>query len=301
MLDPDEIEEIDAEAKDEAEESQETEQQEELPENHDIDGKDLEFDVSPPETPQSRKERRQNRFREANERAAALQQQLEAERQEKQQLMQVLQQQRQPPPQQEYRDPHQAEVDAAYREQTLLAQEIQARGNMSPQEVEHYQERVRQAHERYTSALLDQKLSRQQQPQRDPAAVKREVLATQNPDVYGNPRALAYAEAHWKMQVARGASNTDPEVFDQAMDAARREFGMSRRSGARRERTEVDRRRYGASGRGHGAKPGRSTGGSVTITKADKKMADQLYGNIANERERYQKFAREVKAGIEDE
>lgn len=302
MLDPDEIEEIDAEAKAEADDSDEEETEAVMLEQP-LDDAPVELEEEPEPERMSRKERRQNRFREANERAEAAQRALEEERRRNKELMHALQTRpayQPPPPPQQQQDPLQAEVDAAYREQTLLAQEIQQRDNMTQAEADAYQEKVRRAHERYQHALMDQRDARQgNRGTPDAASVQRQVLATQNPDVYGNSRALAYAEAHWKMAVARGASNSDPAVFQAAMDAARRDV-LGKRPQAR-QRTETDRRRYSGNGRGHSATQGAREGRSVTLTREDQKMADALYSHIADDAKRYRTFAREVKAKVADE
>jgi hypothetical protein len=307
MLDPDEIEDADKGA-DEAEAAlkaaAEEQSAETMPPEHEMDENPPEFDVRPKEERESRRERRQNRFREANERADRAERELQDARAREQQLMGVLQQRQQQPeqPQRRARDPHQDAVDQAYREQQLLAQEVAARTNLTQEETSKYEQRIRDAHERYIDAKLAQREANQPRQSNvpDPGAMTRQMYAIQNPDVFGNDRARNYAEAHWRMMVAKGASNTDPAVFNEALDAARREI-LGKDTTPSRPRTDADRRRYASSGRGHaGRGAGDRRRGTVTMTKADRRMADALYSNITNEKQRYQKFAEEVKRDLDD-
>jgi hypothetical protein len=108
---------------------------------------------------------------------------------------------------------------------------------------------------------------------------------------------LSYADSYFKVAVAKGKQPSQ-ELQDEAMDAAREQFGMGAkfRSGDRHQRpapTAKDRARMSSAGSGGGSAGGKTR---VKVTKALVDMAETAFGHIKDPRKRIEHAARLMKS-----
>lgn len=241
----------------------------------------------------TRKEKRRNRYAEAQRRADEAERRAQEAERRAQELARIAAERRETPRAPEPReDPHQAEIDRMWREQRLLYQEIEARsGSMTREEVAEYDRKVREATEGYHRAIARQEAAKAARGGDDPGRLAAAAMAAQHPDVYGNDRALAYAKSYYEMQRARGRP-ANQEVFQEALQAARRDILGHKGKPAPRPRTSADKARYAGSPRaGRGEAPVKR---SFTMTKEDRNLADALYSHIKDPVARRKMFARSV-------
>lgn len=238
---------------------------------------------------QSRTERRRNRFREAQERAA----QLEEENQRLRSYADNLARERQ---QSQQVDQGPSEVDQKInglrREKELLYQEFVAKGqNLTPQELENYKRR----NDQLEDALYDARFEKRQAvegPKLQAEAVRAAQAADfrrRYGDIYSHPesaRALQYAEGQFKARLAANPRVDQAKLLDEVMDESRRTILRTGRPAP----SPAQQRRY--SGEGAGPAVSQRSDGAVDVpmTKGFRKLATALYPNLP-EAEAYKKWA----------
>ncbi len=147
--------------------------------------------------------------------------------------------------------------------------------------------------------MVNMGISRQQQ--QDPGTAQREAIRaqvqTRHNDVMTHQQSKAmiqYAEGHYRQQLALGKTDS-MELNDEAMDAARVQFGMQPKyTNQRPNPSTATKARLG----GTGSTGGGSSGGSKTqikVTKALREMAKVAFPDIKDERKRLEHYAKLMK------
>lgn len=131
---------------------------------------------------------------------------------------------------------------------------------------------------------------RQQGPQMSEqqiaAATFRARVMSEHSDVVGNPRAAAAFRAKYIELIQVRGQPDNWQTLETAMDEARRLVGMPPRGG-RPAPSAGQKRKYSGVSRG-GSGGGGESRQTITMTKAQKAMADAQYGHIKDEKKRYQ-------------
>lgn len=270
------------------------------PDNDNGSGDDLE--VGAPET---REQRKKNRFREAHERAERAEKAaLGAEERTKALEQEVLQQrqylQRMSAPQQQQEDPLELGIKQNREARRSLELEYEhaveryrrSKQEMPAAEYEKFRERAEQVDD-HRSVLAAHRAMRASQPDPDQqarASIGR-ILAAENKDVYEHGKAMLWSKGRYAQYQADGHGDSR-ELHDRVMDEARERFGMKARK-ARYEAPDEERRsRY--TGAGKGAAPSASGGQKFTMDSLHKTLADERFSYIKDPKQRYQKYVNEV-------
>jgi|GEM_PF-6861953 len=259
----------------------------------------------------SRKQKKRDRF-------AELKAERDAEREERRKLAERLEaaerrMQSYPDPQtlqqqllsrqqqQEPEDPHRDELDDVYRQQEMLFgayERDQQAHALTPDKVQEYQNRARQLEERkaelqYLRAAKRHGMTGQQT---DPRAAAREVVQQQirseHADIASRQDAWGWATARYQQLRYQGLPDS-MDTLNQVMDEARSQFGLPPKRG-RAQPTASQRAKYTGMAKGGGSGEKQKGKGRIRMTREYKEMADAMYPEIEDDRERYQKWANEV-------
>lgn len=241
----------------------------------------------------TRKEKKQNRYRQLMEERDADRarlQQLEQQNAQMQAYMQGLSQRQAPQPQQPEDDPLEREYQSILRDQKLLLQEHAAYGqNITAEQQADMERRAAQLEKRkleWGGHMANRRAGIRPIPPEE--AVKTQLMA-RFPDVMGNPQAQSYMVATFNRLRARGLPDS-METVEEAVAETRRDLRIGAAARAPAPSPGMRTKLAGASrGSGGGGGGGES---SITMTKEYRAMADALYANIKDPMERYKKWAR---------
>lgn len=251
-----------------------------LPEEGDED------DEAPATTVQdkiSREEKRRDRARAHKERLAATERRAQDLEDENRRLRQ------QPPPQyaqpqHQGPDPIDLELKRVYDAQNELFQNYNnahsaARGALTKETVDDYDQKARQLEERKSELLY---VKNQRKHGGGVQAIAEEVnkaqLRQKYADVYsytkdGRQPAVMYAQGLWAQRVARGEVDGE-ELYESVMNEARKEFRLP---GYKPKPNESERQRYSGTSRGAGGSISGERRQTITMTADFRKMAQAAY------------------------
>ena len=268
------------------------------PFDHDDDTEETEVQETAPEkgddfTPDgegeqaNREEKKANRFKEQLERADAAEAQigrlnaeLAASRVESQR------QQRQQTPQE---DPYKGRVDDLHTQRDQLDAEWNSKqqaGTLTDDEQKRLRGRSRELDEERIAVLFD-KAEARKRANVNPAEERMREVRSQYRDVADNPPAFQWADAKVRLRRAKGEEYSH-EMVEEEMNNAREEFGLGKHAGTK------NRGRYASAPGGGGRQSSpESRTSTMKMTKELKQMADQMYGDIDDEKKRYQHWVNE--------
>lgn len=242
----------------------------------------------------SRKGRRANRFREAQERAEAAER-ARAEAEERaarlQEAILLRLANGQPQSQQsEAKDPLDSKIESLREQRKRLRAQAaaMARAGMNiPDDLEADYERLEME---IAETVAEKRISsRREDPEESERRTVQRALQLQHPEVYGDPRATRWAKGRFEQLMADPSSAGKPEiaVVRQALMDAEVQFGFKRPSVSEGQKAKYAGRSAGASGAASPAK-------TVTLSKEERRMADTLYDHIKDPKKRYVEYARKV-------
>lgn len=242
------------------------------------------------DVPQTRQERRKNRYKEANQRAEAA----ERARDEALHIARTAQEQaqqaafaRQPPQQAE--DPFKADEDAVYREQDLLYREWSQLSDEQRAEskiADEYADKARALERRKFTVAAKREMHANNIRPSNPNEHIQARIRMDYPDVANHPQAMQYAEYYCRMRMAEGRP-MDWNLLGEGMTRARSQFGMS---GPPAPTKESKQRYMGAK---KGASGGQGEKQTIKMNKHYMGMATAMYPDIEPAKA-YQKWANSV-------
>lgn len=252
---------------------------------------DPDADLDSDTRPETRKERRANRFREAENKRVAAESRAEALAAENTRLMQLS---TRPQVQQPQRSPTadlDQELSGVFRDQEALFREY------ADVERQHNGAVPADVHEKYLerSRSLDQKKAsvhyrieeRHRAPHRAQEALTMQ-LRNEWPDIYSNPKAIEYVVGAMQMRRARGEADSK-ELHDSCAQEARQVI-----LGVRPAPDAAQRARASGVTRGGGALGAAPKGaGSIVFTRELKAIATAMYPRLT-EAEAMQRWANKV-------
>ena len=234
-----------------------------------------------------RRERRQNRYREVQERLAAAERRAEAAEQRAHEAAMYAQQAATRQPEQ---DPERSELDRIYGEQQSLGRDWQALVSearaagreVSEADRERLFARGRKIEEEKANALYRQAAARNAPSQADMhRAQNYQQLQARYPDIMADQQRVAWAVARYNMLVSEGRPH-GWETTDVAMKDAAARFATARPDPGMRDRLAgVPRSAVG------GPEPGR-----VVLDETAQRMADAAFSHIKDQGERYKHYAK---------
>lgn len=253
------------------------------------DDRDGAFDLDPP---RDREGKRQNRFKEAQERAERerdLRMKAEAEAAALRALHTASGGVPRPPQE----DPLAAEQESVYQERLALARSYNAQaaaGNLSDEESERFQRTARTLEEKSTR-LAFRKMRIEEERSRDPREENIRRIQIQHPDVAGDSAAWNWADGRARQLLARGREY-GPDLVSEVMEETRREFGMGKHKNRAPEdpktRAALSSPRRG----GGGSSPSMPT--KIRMDDGMRAMADSAFPNIQSPAKRYRHWAQTV-------
>jgi hypothetical protein len=237
---------------------------------------------------QSRKERRSARYRENEERARAAEERsirMEAEMAALRNQFAASQQRQAAPA-----APQRTELDDVMEQQQSVQREYQAlhaSGKLTQADAERLNKQWLELGDKRVLALMPKP-----RPQEDPLMSH---MRAKHIDVMSNPVAKMFAQGEYTRRVAMAGGRISQadhvKVFEEAMDAARRQYKIGKpapspaTSDTAKAKYEAPPR--GGSGSGSGPR-------TMTLSKEERKMANAKYAHIPDETKRYQMWAKTV-------
>jgi len=267
-------------------------------------------DVISVEPPKSRRQQRQNRFREdvVSEVESRVARVLEQRLASLPQLQPQRQEPRQDQPDQ-FSQQIDARLQAIYDQQDSVSATFRAKqkdGTLTDSEYGELTKKARKLDEERTELLSARAarklgLGRQSNPQEAAQEAIRQQTRARHSDVYDHPEAdhmVRYAEGYFQTALARahrlGRQVNPTDLLDESLDKAREEWGMQTKH-RRHERTESERRKFTGAptsgGRGSETK-------TIKMTSAHKAMADAFAPHIKDDHKRYAHWAKTVGKGL---
>lgn len=256
----------------------------------------------------SRAEKKKNRFREAWETAAQAEARAKAAEERSSRIEQELARFRAEAEQfaQEHGqrdpidDPFEAELKSLSLKEKQLGKEWAAvQGNASEELAEQYAERhqqIKDARQRVLFRQEHQKMGASAPPAQDPkVAATRAIMEDEFPDVFKNQKAMFWADAYHRQQLAKGRA-ADMSLLRESMDAATKEFKLGGRASRGRPPTDEERARYHGAPAGSAGGGGGGEGKTLRMTPQFQEMARSMYPELAAKDPNlaYQKWAKEV-------
>ena len=176
-------------------------------------------------------------------------------------------------------DPYQARLEAVRKRQSEEYNRLTAEtklGPLSPERAEYYTRVSAEIEEEKMTAVTERALARTVPEIKQ--ATSRQKWEERYPDVYGNQRAYAYAEATRNRRLALGEQET-VEMVEEVMEETRVALKLGGKKGPSEN---VRARMSGVSSSGNGG-GNSSTGGGVQMTKELRRMATALYSDLPEE------------------
>lgn len=257
----------------------------------------------------SRREKKRNRYREANERATNAERKATELEQKLGQVVQYLQRQ-QPAPQQQQPQNNalQDELKAVYAErQELLdyATAMHGAGKLDDALRAKLRDREQQNDQRKIDVMTRMRYQGAGQQQSAPQQniqqlAQMAALHMQHGDVMGNERARVYADLYYRQQEMLGKQG-GPALTNEACEAARKAFGLASRAPAAAARAMPSSLKAKLSGESKGGGGG---GGSddddvaVPWTKSTQKLARAMYPKDEPHVQKKKWMARQGKEGV---
>lgn len=263
-----------------------------------VDLDSAEEELTPEPVRESRSEKRQNRYRAAQEaRTAAEKRAEEAERRESQtreMLLNIQRQMQQPQqPQQQKPDPLDEELNSVFKEQDLLFRDYNARAaQMTAAEHEEYANKVRALQRRLlvTGARLgmrEEGINRQPDPRQLHAMMVAQRLKDDHDDLMSDQQRQMHFDGVWRQLRAEGKPD-NWNTINEAAEISRRRFGLPSKN--KQAPSDSYKRKLSGATRGGGAGAGDSPR-VVTMNKQHRAMADASYRHIKDPTERYKRWA----------
>lgn len=267
-------------------------------------------DVISVEPPKSRRQQRQNRFKddilgEVESRVSRVLEQRLA-------TLPLLQQQRQEPRQPEpdqFTQQIEGRLQQVYDQQDSISATFRAKqkdGTLTDSEYAELTKKARKLDEERTELLSARAarklgLGRQADPQAAAQEAIRQQTRARHADVYDHPDAdsmVRYAEGYFQSALARaqrlGRQVNPTDLLDESLDKAREEWGIQTKR--RPERSEAERRKFTGAPTSGGKGGGESR--TIRMTAAHKAMADAFAPQIKDDHKRYQHWAKTVGKSI---
>jgi hypothetical protein len=181
--------------------------------------------------------------------------------------------QRQVPP---GKDPYEARLDAVYARQGEAYNAAQAElkaGTFTAERQAHYERIAREIETEKTSIHTERAVAMDRESRR--AEQAQQVWVQKYPEVYGNQKAYAYAEATWKQRQALGEQPTT-SLVDEVMQDAMTRFKL----GTKPAPTASDRARMSGIPASGGGGKGAPSGIDFTSNPALKRMALAAHSDL---------------------
>ena len=181
-------------------------------------------------------------------------------------------------------------------QQETLMKAYRAGGeNLSTDDIGDFSRQARELDDKRQELLFKKNYSKYGNHQaQDPQALANEVIKTQlqaqNPDIYADPKKIAWAKGLFIQKQVEGGI-PPRELHDYCMDEARKHFRIP--STKMRTPTAADRHRLSGSSKG-GSPDNVNSRKSYRMSEHEKEMAFVLYSDIADEKERNQKWVNTV-------
>ncbi len=185
-------------------------------------------------------------------------------------------------------DPLEKELDDTYnqRKQVFSAWEAKrAQGSMTQQDSDDYMNQARKL-ERKERDLEGDIRDRKRNASRDPNELIRAQIQARHMDVYGDNKAVNWAEGLYQQKIAEGDKDS-MELLDDCMDKARMQFRIGKKGRAGHESSKRDQQRFAGPPRGAGAAAGPPTR-TIKMTHDMRRMADEYGRHIKDQGERMQ-------------
>lgn len=233
----------------------------------------------------TRQEKKQDRYKQATERADAAEERMRrlevdiaAERAAARYQPQA--------PQQPVRDHVEDAIEANYRDRENITSEfntLHTAGTLTDEKRNSLISRQKAA-ERKGQELVWQQMDRRKQANRDPAEDTMNQLTGRYPDVTSNKQAFAWADGETRKRRALGET-FDHDLVDSVMEETRKQFKLGKyKNGVPNEQA------YASPGKGGGG-GGRSEG-KIKMTSGMRSLADASFPHIENDRERWRAWAK---------
>lgn len=242
-----------------------------------------------------REQKKRNRFKEFEERAAKAEREAAEARREAQEAR-AIHQQRLAHPQDQSTHQQQVhpvaqrlrEIDEATDRLHQEYQAVASRPGFTDQQQREYEQRARQLQTAKMAAVA-QAAAPQVNEQEMYRRWKWQEFTTKHNDVFSNEKAKYWAVAEWQKRVyAMGEADTE-DLAEKILDETRVKYGMKPRRGGGGPDAATRARLSGVSAQGAGGGEVGDTG-AVRMGKRERQMAEELYDKIPP-REAWQKWA----------
>jgi len=243
----------------------------------------------------SRSERRANRYREQVDRA----EQAERRAKELEDRLSWLERQQRPEPRAPEPPPApkpNPELGRIRREQDALQTQYENErlsGTLTQERLVEYQRKYRDLTDQATQAAADELVDRKLEQRLAMYRKEAEAAAVRekHADVYDHGKALQWARGYYHQQLAMGRPDTRA-LFDESMDAARKNFRLSGHGAPSQE--SKSRFVSSSSNSGGARSAGTSPPATIRMTKEFRRMADAFAPHIKDEAKRHQFWVNKV-------
>jgi hypothetical protein len=246
----------------------------------------------------TRDQKKQNRFKEAQERAAAAEARALQREEENRQLTQrlLLSQPQQIDNRPKQPDPYERAIEMANKEAELIRREF---ATLTPEEQakqhgdydKKFEEARRRAYKLEVEREFALRAPQQQRPQNNvQQEVVKTMITTTYPDIVNNPKHLAWADARHRQLQAEGLPD-DHATLHRAMTETRTQFGLP--GGAPSEATKA---KFAGTSRGSNGGGG-APSSSVTLTRDEVKRAKQAYPGDPDALKKFAKTKARIASG----
>jgi hypothetical protein len=243
---------------------------------------------------ETRNERRRNRYRDAQDRATKLEQELSQERMARMQAETVAASERaqaaafyaqqQSGGSREVRDEIAEALEQTYREHDMASREFDdelraSKGVLAPDRLELHKRRARELDQKKIRLSAQQLLREQQQaqPQASPQEMRRMAFMNQNAEVFMDQRAGRYFWATWEARRTQyGDAFDNMDNAKKLLDETRTAFRIG--GAATPRATETERARYGGTPSAQGGGGGGSE--RAALSKEERAMAHEVYAGM---------------------
>lgn len=240
-----------------------------------------------------REQKKRNRFKEFEERAARAEREAQEARREAQEAR-ALHQQRLAHPQDQSQQPVSPavqklrDIDEATRRLHKEYQTVASRGNLSEQEQDAYEQRALQLQTARMAAVVEAT----RQPVNEQEMYRRwkwQEFTTKHNDIFSHEQAKHWAVGRWQQLVYGEKAADTEELAEKILDEARVKYGMKPRRGGGGADAATRARLSGVSAQGGGGGDVDSVG-AVRMGKRERQMAEALYDNLPPQ-QAWQKWA----------
>lgn len=194
-------------------------------------------------------------------------------------------------PDQTDEDPFDAELEALQAEATTAYQALQAKGaNRTQADVDAYNRKARDIEKK--KLVIGARMANAQDGIRpvNPNEAIQALLRAENPDIYDNPKAFAFARNEFERMRILGQPDTR-QTFEKAMAATREALNIAPPRGAPPSDTRRRQFEGGPRGRSAGSSGGEDRSDAITMTAPLRKIARAAYPGLP-EVEAYKKWAK---------